>query len=289
MFYIKRKNVDGMLRIECSNETGDTRMEIIPERGAIISDFVVKGEKVFYLNNETLIDKRKNVRGGNPILFPICGPLDEGRYEINGNAYFMKQHGFARNQEWMVIREEASDERAKVTLQLKDNKETYAQYPFHFQLQLTYTLDEGGLDIKVTVKNEDEKPMPFSFGFHPYFYVADKNRVSIEIPSTDYENVIPESFVNEKWNFEQDEINVKFQRLMADECRLVDLNRSLSVRLKWDDPFRYIVVWTLKDQSFICVEPWTAFVNALNSNQDLSILKSGEERELSFSIQVEKE
>lgn len=263
-------------------------MEIIPERGAIVTELELNGKKVLYINHETLFDLQKNVRGGIPILFPLCGALEEGQYEWDGNVYSMKQHGFARNRKWKVGREYAGAEEASVTLELRDDEDTYSQYPFHFALQITYRLKDDGMDIQVWVRNEDAKSMPFNFGFHPYFYVPDKKAVTIEIPSGDYENVVPESFADGRWNFEKDEWNVKFQQLSSCECRLTDPSRSATVRLGWDDSFRYLVVWSLKDQPFICLEPWTAFSNSFHTKRDLILLKPGEEKNMKIFIKVDR-
>ena len=55
---------------------GDTRVEIAPARGALVTRLVVKGQELLYLDRATLDDPSKNVRGGIPVLFPFAGRLD---------------------------------------------------------------------------------------------------------------------------------------------------------------------------------------------------------------------
>lgn len=61
----------------------DTRssVSICPERGAIAIQLALGGKELFYLDQATFIDPEANIRGGNPILFPICGQLTDGQYE----------------------------------------------------------------------------------------------------------------------------------------------------------------------------------------------------------------
>src|SRR5258706_9044291 len=121
MFTIK-KSFDHFDLYTLSDDNGNL-LEVVPERGGIISRFEIAGKPVFFLDRDSLNDPSKNVRGGNPILFPICGPLAEGSYEIDGKSYAMKQHGFARNLPWTVINEEAGEKAAALTLRLSNSPE----------------------------------------------------------------------------------------------------------------------------------------------------------------------
>ncbi len=50
-------------------------LKLVPARGGIITEWVLAGKPVLYMDPTTLLDTTKNVRGGMPILFPVCGPL----------------------------------------------------------------------------------------------------------------------------------------------------------------------------------------------------------------------
>src|SRR4051794_23759870 len=77
-----------------------SRVEVIPERCALVTSFRVGDREVLYLDPATLVDPAKNVRGGIPVLFPMAGKLANERYAVDGREYSMKQHGFARNRAW---------------------------------------------------------------------------------------------------------------------------------------------------------------------------------------------
>jgi galactose mutarotase-like enzyme len=44
--------------------------------------------------------------------------------------------------------------------------------------------------------------------------------------------------------------------------------------------FQRFIVWTVAGKDYICLEPWTALGNALNTGEDLIELEPGESREL---------
>lgn len=100
-------------------------------------------------------------------LFPICGRLWEGKYTYQGNTYEMNLHGFARKTEYAVA--EQKDD--AITFRLTDTDVTYAQYPFHFELLLTYSLEGSAVKTTFHITNKDEKELIFAIGGHPGFNV----------------------------------------------------------------------------------------------------------------------
>ena len=100
-----------------------------------------------------------------PILFPIVGALKDNSYQYEGETYSMSQHGFARDMEFTLT------EQTEESLQfvLSDNSETYENYPFHFQLTVSYEIFESYINIGWKVLNTDEKKMYFQIGGHPAF------------------------------------------------------------------------------------------------------------------------
>lgn len=99
-----------------------------------------------------------------PILFPfICSPKDR-TYKAGGQEYHMAaNHGFARDSEFTY----AGSTKNSVSFLLKDNDVTLAQYPYHFELEVTYSIKGSKVTVTNTVKNTDEKAMYFYLGGHP--------------------------------------------------------------------------------------------------------------------------
>lgn len=101
----------------------------------------------------------------SPILFPIVGRLTDHTYYLNGQAYSLPQHGFARDLLFRCLSHSAH----QVTFQLSDDENTQQQYPFQFVLTVTYTLLDDQLTVAWQVDNPNEQPLLFSIGAHPAF------------------------------------------------------------------------------------------------------------------------
>ncbi|NEP09703.1 MAG: aldose epimerase [Symploca sp. SIO2C1] len=269
-----------------TDEEAQSQLVVVPERGGIITNWSYQGKEIFYLDTERFTDPNLSVRGGIPILFPICGNLPDNTYIYKGQQYTLKQHGFARNLPWYV-KEQGTDGLLNLTLALNSNDQTRAVYPFDFELAFTYQLQGDTLDIQQRYTNHSSEPMPFSVGFHPYFRTGDKTQLQFEIPASEYQDrdgvVYPFSST---FDLEQDEIDVAFRQLQARSASFTDTESQLEVTLSYSDIYSTLVFWTVKGKDFHCVEPWSAPRNALNTGESLTQLHPGESVEALFSLKV---
>ncbi|MFN6517252.1 MAG: aldose epimerase [Nostoc sp. CreGUA01] len=259
-----------------SDETAGSQLEVVPERGGIITRWRIQGQEIFYLDTERFANPDLSVRGGNPILFPICGNLPDNTYTYDGKQYTLKQHGFARDLPWEVT-DQVTEDKASLTLVLKSNEQTRIVYPFDFQLIFTYELQGNTLEIHQQYQNLSSASLPFSSGFHPYFLTHDKTGLEFEIPSQEYQNQITKEIHAFKGNFDfnQNEIDVAFKQLTSKSASVTDNNRKLKLTLDYGDEYPILVFWTLKGKDFYCLEPWSAARNSLNTGEHLIILDPG--------------
>ncbi len=259
-----------------TDEKAQSQLEVLPKRGGIITKWRIKGKEVFYMDEERFTNPEMSIRGGNPILFPICGNLPEDTYTLNGKQFKLKQHGFARNLPWEVGKQ-VTEDNAALKVVLNSNEETKTVYPFDFQVNFTYQLHGNTLTIIQEIKNLSSEPMPFSVGFHPYFLAPDKSQLEFEIPSTEFqEKGSPEihSF-DGNFDFSRDEIDVAFKQLSAKSTSVTDKARKLKITLEYDDIFSTLVFWTVKGKEFYCLEPWSGPRNAINTGENLTVLEPG--------------
>lgn len=257
-----------------SDDSTNSQIEVVPERGGLVTSWRINGQEVFYLDIERFTHPDLSVRGGNPILFPLCGNLPNNTYNVDGTDFNIKQHGFARELPWTVTAE-SNQGGASVTVELTSNEQTKAVYPFDFNVLFTYVLRGNTLEIRQEYKNLSSTQMPFSSGFHPYFLCGDKSQIEANIPSVSYEdNRTKESFAFDgKFNFEQDEIDSVFGKLSSRSTSVVDNDRKLKIAIDYDDFYTYLVFWTVKGKEFYCLEPWSATRNALNTKEHLTVLE----------------
>jgi galactose mutarotase-like enzyme len=262
-------------------ESGSSKALLAPERGGMVTRFFVGERPVLFLDEATLVDRTKNVRGGNPVLFPSPGRLAGDRFARGGKSGAMGQHGFARNEPWDVV-ERSSD---AATLRLSSNERTRAAFPWDFAVTFRHTLKEGVLRVDQRVEAESDA-MPFAIGFHPYFFVPAAEKARASIPTT----------ATRAWdNVTKKEIDLPRIDLSAGEVdlHLVDHGRSSAtlalgdgrrVELRGSDHFRRWVVWTLPGRDFVCLEPWSAPADALNGGQELLRAAPGAPVELWLEI-----
>ena len=103
--------------------------------------------------------------GRAPLLFPIVGALAGGTYRLNSKAYALPRHGFARGKRFEVIAASA----AHALLRMKSDETTLTIYPFRFELDMHYEIEDSTLALTALVRNSGDAPLPASFGFHPAF------------------------------------------------------------------------------------------------------------------------
>ncbi|SNX53336.1 aldose epimerase [Thermoanaerobacterium sp. RBIITD] len=283
MYKFEKYN-DKFETIKLTDVNNESFFEVVPERGGIITRFSYKGNDILYLDRETLLDTEKNIRGGIPILFPICGYLADGRYRINNNEYKMRQHGIARLNRWEVL-DRNIDKSASITLKFSSNDETKKAYPFDFDVIYTYSLKDGTLSVLQDYINKSNVDMPFYAGFHPYFYIMNKNNIELNINSNQYYDTIDKEIhnYNGKLDFTKPEVNIIFSDASG-TSGIFDNERNIKISLYYDSIFKYVVIWSLIGKDFICLEPWMAKPDSMNTGKDVQILKPDENLKATFSI-----
>src|SRR5690242_10721612 len=132
-----------------------SRAEVVPDRGALVTRFVVEGEPILFLDESTLADPTKNVRGGIPVLFPSPGVIPGAQYRVDGHEYPMRRHGFARDLPWEVRTRETS----RVVLALGHSVQTLREFPWRFEALLAVTLVGTSLHLSFSAENRDSRPM----------------------------------------------------------------------------------------------------------------------------------
>ena len=76
-----------------------------------------------------------------PLLFPLIGRLQDSQYTLDGRAWSISTHGFARDAQFQVSEQGPT----ALSFQLEDSEETRRVYPFSFVLTVTYTLEGSRL------------------------------------------------------------------------------------------------------------------------------------------------
>ena len=244
---------------EYSNTEHDSLIRIVPERGGLITEWQSEGKELLYLDLERFLDKDKSVRGGIPILFPICGDLSED-YLVSGKKYFLKQHGFARDSPWSI---DLLKDNLGIRLKMTDTSHSRSVYPFRFTLVMDVRLQEKSLHITVKIYNQSQNSMPFCFGLHPYFKVSNLKKINID--------GLPEQCIdqtNMKVTNGSDQLRildkgVDFLSHPSCSVKLIDYLARNVIELIHKPPMDTTVIWTDPPRQMVCLEPWTSPRNSL--------------------------
>jgi len=237
-------------------------IRIVPDRGGLITGWRCNNNEILYFDQERF-KTNKSVRGGVPILFPICGSVPENKLFFFNKVFKMKQHGFARDIPWDINYRENNND---IIISLKSNDFTLQIFPFNFSIQLFVNFIKNGISLKSTIVNESNVTMPFSFGIHPYFNVKNINNINLSGLSKISINQVNSNKVTTKSQLENLPAGVDFISESNGKVVMDDNNMKLILNSKL--PYRYNVIWTDPPRKMVCIEPWTSPRNSLLSGKD---------------------
>ena len=258
-------------------------IKFCPKRGGIITNWVSDGNEIIYFDQKRFMDNTKSIRGGIPILFPICGNLNTST-SVFGKEYLqLMQHGFARDLPWKYC---FNDSEKSLCLFLNSSHITKKYYPFDFKLNIEVTLKINCLEFEITVKNKTDIEMPINFGLHPYFNVSDfKNLDFISNPfncQNQKKNILSNTLDELK------NINLGVDLLMYTSGKSAFRDNVLKrqVTLKHPYPLDLGVIWTDPPRKMICLEPWTSPRNSFVDGFRNLIIPSNKSQKFNSSIEI---
>lgn len=208
----------------------------------------------------------------SPILFPIVGALKNGCYTIDGKEYFMGQHGFARDMEFQLKSQVASE----IWFSLRSDEKTLAVYPYPFLLEIGYELTGSTVIVKWRVSNPEEEPICFSIGGHPGFLCPidpgtdqTQYRLSFDVKEQIVSSCIGDGLLgkDKKTYRLRDGVLPITADLFDGDALVVENDQAHRVSLVKPDGTLYLTVdfnaplfgiWSppKKKAPFICIEPW---------------------------------
>ena len=255
--------------------------------------------------------------GQAPVLFPICGSVrnDTVLYDKEDGSQKegkILRHGLVRKKEFTLV--EQTDN--SVTFAIEDDEEMYANYPYHFRLEITYTVTGKTIRTQYKVYNkESEKSMPYFIGGHPGFNcpllddeVYEDYYLEFEKPETcTVPKPFPESGMldlkdRNSWLNNQKEIDLNYDFFSYDAVTLDELgSRTVALRSRKHDKglkldfkeFPNLIVWsTLNKGPFIALEPWSGLSTSieegdrLEDKKDVRIIKPSDFDQIGFDIEI---
>ena len=258
-------------------------IKFCPKRGGVITNWVSDGNEILYFDEKRFMDNTKSIRGGIPILFPICGSINASSSVFGKDYLQLMQHGFARDLHWQCF---FNDNDKSLCLFLNESKKTKKYYPFDFEIRIEVTIKINCLEFEITIHNKTDFSMPISLGLHPYFNVSDlKNLDFIDNPINcqNQERNILSNTLDELKN-----INLGIDLLMYTSGKSIFRDKVLKrqVTLNHPYPFDLGVIWSDPPRRMICLEPWTSPRNSFVDGFRKLLIPSNAIQKFHTSIQI---
>ena len=145
----------------------------------------------------------------------------------------------------------------------------------------------------MTVINEGDTNMPFSFGFHPYFKASKLENVDFDIHCTTCSESAKgeQPAAPEKITLTRKEGADNTIRLMTGvefPMTFTDKGNGHKVTVDADETFDKGVLWQQDAESFVCMEPWNGWANSVNEEGHHEVLDVDEAMTSEWSITIEK-
>ena len=255
-----------------------------PDRGGIITKWISDSQSIFYFDEKRFLDHKQSIRGGVPILFPICGNLEDSTSSFGENYLSLMQHGFARDEKWGYS---FNEQKQCLRLSLTDNQKTIKYYPYKFNLNIDVILKVNSLTFEICIVNRSKKDMPVNFGLHPYFQISDFSKIEFfNYPL----NCMDQN--DNSLNLSSDLLNnvadgIDILMYSSGKSVFKDYGLKRKITLIHPSPFNINVIWSNPPRKMVCMEPWTSPRNSFKDGFRKILISPNSQQKLFSSIKKE--
>ncbi len=267
-----------------------------------------KNENVIYCY-QNISDLHKDpFSASGAFLVPFVGRIPEGYYVFDGVRYEFKEknvkHGLLYDRKWTV---KSIDEKiGRVIFSYRIKEDEFESYPFDLSIDVEFSLSTKGLEVVAFFKNTGSKPLPLSFGWHPYFRLFDEdiNEYVLKIPAkkiivlddvkkipTGVEESVKGSYYDFSYGKKIKEIamDTVFSDIVFDGDKAFTYLTYYGNGVKiWQTyPYKYIVVYTPVHRKSIAIEPWSSAPNSFNMYR-LGLIRLSPNQTITASFGVQK-
>ncbi len=243
-----------------------------------------------------------------PNLFPIVGGLKDNTLNVDGKQYTLGRHGFARN----VVYRRIESTPLQAIFEYRYDEETLKVYPYKFEFQVIYHLEENRLRVSYKVINMDAGNIFFSVGAHPAFNVPFTAGEKFEDYYLEFSNDEElHTYQSGKDGLLTGQTNqvvtdqncltlsrdlfahdaLVFKNIKSRSVILKSANSDKQVKVSYPN-FTFLGIWTKGDAPFLCIEPWLGVSDTQGEAKDISekegiqMLEKGHVFETDYCIEV---
>jgi aldose 1-epimerase len=267
--------------------SGSSTCVIDARHGGSIASWHVDGQPMLRSAAGTATDARS--MASFPLV-PYSNRIADGRFSWDGKAHQLKPnwdgephaiHGIGMALPWSVEISEPDS----VSLLL--DYDGTGNWPFAFEAEQRFTVDEDVLTIELWVTNVEERPVPAAFGHHPYF---DADGAVLRFAATDVwrndERTLPAEAMAPKDTYD-------FTSGAAVAGRSVDngyggwdgratilwADRELALDIEASPELPVAVLYCPDDGGYFCFEPVPHMTDAINRRGSIApmpVIEPGE-------------
>lgn len=254
-------------------------LAIAPQMGGSVISFTHEGRPIFRdgRHASSAVDT-----SAFPLL-PFASRITDGRFMFDGRAVQLALnfppephalHGNGWQSAWQVA------EKSQTTLTIKFNHNG-TDWPWRFEAAQRFKVTPTGLQLVMSITNQDRTPMPAGLGWHPFFSTVNAT-VNARTDSIWLNHKpTPQTSSNDLSRLRQvgDFLVDNIYEWQARRAEIMLDNFALTMTAS--DIFNQLTVYTPADQPHFCVEPVSHAPDALNlslpqSKTGLRILAPGE-------------
>ena len=319
----QRSLEDGIPIVVLADRQTQTEVRIVPSLGNRIYRMTVAGQEILWNPNKSLAEfKAQPAFMGVPLMAPWANRLEGDYFHANGKKYPLhaewknfRRDGFGHPihgllsyaPEWSLVSLTADAQAAEMVARLDFWRYPHymGQFPLAHEIELTYRLSGGALEVRTTITNRSAENLPIGLGYHPYFQLPGTPReswqvtlpvnrrvlLSKELLPTGESQPYDRKFLPQLGDTSLDDVftDLDFDASGQAEFRVEGGGRRISV--VFGRRYPVAVAYAPKDRPFICFEPMTAITNAFNLAHEgrypeLQTLPPGQIWKESFWIRV---
>lgn len=253
-------------------------LQIVPSMGASIAKYAIwhEGDYVDFLRpaSSQAIDTEDISGMSSFLMAPWAGRIQNGRFNYEGRTIHYpsclldnphSMHGFTRDLPWEI------KEQTPNSLSLKFIHHANAQWPFSFEIEQQYLLNNDGLHIFLIVENTGHEKMPFSMGYHPFFPCDEHTKLYADVQQvwhTD-EELMPTHLGS---HFMVSQLAGGYP-VQEEAWDIIFTGWDKKVRIEWQDrvliyqvsaPMDFLVLYNPQGESWFCAEPFANITDSFN-------------------------
>lgn len=272
--------------IELAHPSSRQTVRLYPEAGCCAVSWSVEGREFLHLGQPLERFLREEHTGGLPLLYPWANRLRRDRWSYQGtsvdlegvpgvhrDAHGLPMHGLLlRWSDWSVS---GGGDSCCASIEWDDHERLMRGFPFSHRLQIGWSLDEQGLEVTTSIEAGD-RPVPISFGWHPYLRLPGvaRDEITLDLPSLSRVVLDPGGLprglplepvaaaVHELAGHAWDDCFLGIE----DGSRATIRGGDLSMNLEFIEGWTAMQIYSPEHADYVCLEPMTSMTAALSDD-----------------------